>query len=160
MRNETKKVLDELHVKMKKIDDPVVNMSGGQRQGIAIGRAIYFNARVLIMDEPTAALGPEESRMVGQLIKRLKTQGVGIILISHDINDVFDLSDRLTIMAGERVVDTLLTKDTDEDEVLGYDHHWQIKTHWWSEGRDGLDNLRIPRENQMLCAQRLVGWRF
>ena len=61
MRNETKKVLDELHVKMKKIDDPVVNMSGGQRQGIEIGRAIYFNARVLIMDEPTAALGPEET---------------------------------------------------------------------------------------------------
>ena len=105
MRNETKKVLDELHVKMKKIDDPVVNMSGGQRQGIAIGRPIYFNARVLIMDEPTAALGPEETRMVGQLIKPLKTQGVGIILISHDINDVFDLSDRLTIMAGGRVVD-------------------------------------------------------
>jgi D-xylose transport system ATP-binding protein len=74
MRNETKKVLDEFHVKMKKIDDPVVNMSGGQRQGIAIGRTIYFDARVLMMDEPTAALGPEETRMVGQFIKRLKTK--------------------------------------------------------------------------------------
>jgi D-xylose transport system ATP-binding protein len=65
---------------------------------------------IIRMDEPTAALGPEETRMAGQLIKRLKTQGVGIILISHDINDVFDLSVRLTIMAGGRVVDTLLTK--------------------------------------------------
>jgi ABC-type sugar transport system ATPase subunit len=62
--------------KMKKIDDPVVNMSGGQCQGIAIGRAIYFNARVVIRDEPTAALGPEETRMVGQLIKRLENAKV------------------------------------------------------------------------------------
>jgi ABC-type sugar transport system ATPase subunit len=120
---------------------------------------IYFNARVLNMDEPTAALGPEETRMVGQLIKRLKTQGVGIILISHDINDVFDLSDRLTIMAGGRVVDTLLTKDTDEDEVLGYDHHCKSKRIGGQKAETSR-YLRIPRENQMLCAQRLVGSRF
>ena len=91
---------------MKKIDDPVVNMSGGQRQGIAIGRPIYFNARVLIMDEPTAALGPEETRMVGQLIKRLENARCRHHPDqSRHQRRVFDLSDRLTIIAGGRVVD-------------------------------------------------------
>ena len=73
-------------------------LSGGQRQSVAIARAIHFNARILIMDEPTAALGPAETAQVRDLIKQLKKEGIGIFLISHDIHDVFDLADRVSVM--------------------------------------------------------------
>jgi D-xylose transport system ATP-binding protein len=97
---------------------PVRSLSGGQRQVVAISRALHFNARVLIMDEPCAALGPEETRMVHDLVRMLKTQGVGIILISHDLPDVFALSDRLCVMKNGRTVGTYRTADVDEDAVL------------------------------------------
>ncbi|KJZ26841.1 ABC transporter ATP-binding protein, partial [Paracoccus sp. S4493] len=78
--------------------------SGGQRQVIAIARAIYFDTRVLIMDEPTAALGPSETAMVADLIRKLQADGIGIFLVSHDIHDVFDLCDRVVVMNKGRVV--------------------------------------------------------
>jgi len=98
MEVEARKVLDRLRVKIPSLRVPVSNMSGGQRQTVAIGRAVYFKARVLIMDEPTAALGPEETQKVSELIQALKAEGVGIFLISHDLHDVFDLADRVTVM--------------------------------------------------------------
>ena len=98
---------------------PVRRLSGGQRQTVAISRALYFNARILIMDEPCAALGPEETRMVGELVKKLKAEGVGIFLISHDMPDVFGLSDRLAVMKNGKMVGTYNTADVNEDEVLG-----------------------------------------
>ena len=119
MASEIQSVLERLQIKIPSIRDPVINLSGGQRQAVAIGRAIYFNARILIMDEPTAALGPQETRMVGDLIKRLKSEGIGIFLISHDIHDVFDLSDRITVLNGGKVVDTVRTQDVTKDQVLG-----------------------------------------
>ncbi|MGD9538904.1 MAG: ATP-binding cassette domain-containing protein [Alphaproteobacteria bacterium] len=119
MASETSGVLERLRIKIESIKEPVVNLSGGQRQAVAIGRAIYFNAKILIMDEPTAALGPQETRMVGSLIKRLKAEGIGIFLISHDIHDVFDLADRITVLNGGRVVDTVRTEDVTKDQVLG-----------------------------------------
>ncbi len=119
MASETQSVLARLKINIKSIRERVINLSGGQRQAVAIGRAIYFNAKILIMDEPTAALGPQETRMVGDLIKHLKTEGIGIFLISHDIHDVFDLSDRITVLNGGRVVDTVRTKDVTKDQVLG-----------------------------------------
>jgi len=82
-------------------------------------RALYFNARILVMDEPCAALGPEETRMVGDLVRQLKADGVGIFLISHDMQDVFALSDRLAVMKNGRLVGTYRTQDVTEDEVLG-----------------------------------------
>ena len=90
MEIEARKVLDRLRVKIPSLRVPVANMSGGQRQTVAIARAVYFKAKVLIMDEPTAALGPEETQKVGELIKALKAEGVGIFLISHDLHDVAD----------------------------------------------------------------------
>ena len=78
--------------------DVVEKMSGGQRQAVAIARAVHFNARILIMDEPTAALGPAETAQVRDLVAQLKAEGIGIFLISHDIHDVFDLSDRISVM--------------------------------------------------------------
>jgi D-xylose transport system ATP-binding protein len=119
MEIEARKVLDRLRVKIPSLRVPVANMSGGQRQTVAIARAVYFKAKVLIMDEPTAALGPEETQKVGELIKALKAEGVGIFLISHDLHDVSDLSDRLTVMKNGRVVGTVNTKDVSEDDVLG-----------------------------------------
>jgi D-xylose transport system ATP-binding protein len=119
MRVETRKVLDRLKVRIKSLRSPVADLSGGQRQAVAIGRAIYFNAKVLIMDEPTAALGPEETKKVGDLIRTLKSEGAGIFLVSHDLHDVFDLSDRITVLKTGRVVETVNTKDVTKDEVLG-----------------------------------------
>ena len=119
MASEIQGVLERLQIKIPSIREPVINLSGGQRQAVAIGRAIYFNAKILIMDEPTAALGPQETRMVGDLIKRLKSEGIGIFLISHDIHDVFDLSDRITVLNGGKVVDTVRTEEVTKDQVLG-----------------------------------------
>ncbi len=86
-------------------DQPVKSLSGGQRQAVAIARAVHFNARILIMDEPTAALGPAETAQVRDLVRQLKNEGIGIFLISHDIHDVFDLSDRISVMYHGRIVD-------------------------------------------------------
>jgi D-xylose transport system ATP-binding protein len=96
----------------------VVTLSGGQRQSVAIARAIHFNARILIMDEPTAALGPLESEQVRQLIRQLKKEGIGIFLISHEIHDVFDLADRITVMKTGRLVGTVRPSEVTSDEVL------------------------------------------
>ena len=86
---------------------------------MAIARAILFNARILIMDEPTAALGPQETAQVADLIKQLKAAGISIFLISHDINDVFDLADRVAVMKNGQMVGTAATGDVTKDDVLG-----------------------------------------
>lgn len=119
MDAEARKVFMRLNRNFTSMRTPVRRLSGGQRQVVAISRAIYFNARILIMDEPTAALGPEETAMVGALVRELKAQGVGIFLISHDMPDVFALSDRLAVMKNGRLVGTYNTADVTEDEVLG-----------------------------------------
>jgi D-xylose transport system ATP-binding protein len=119
MEAEARKVMGRLNPRFQRFKDPVVRLSGGQRQSVAIARAILFNARILIMDEPTAALGPQETAQVGELIKQLKAEGIGIFLISHDIHDVFDLADRVCVMKNGQVVGTAWTKDVTKDEVLG-----------------------------------------
>ena len=112
---ETMALLD-FHV--KRMDAPVSNFSGGQRQAVAIGRAVYWNARVLIMDEPTAALGVPEQRKVISLIHQLKAQGRGVIFISHNLQDIFAVSDRIIVLrrgvqAGERRI-----SETTHEEVV------------------------------------------
>lgn len=119
MEAETRKVMNRLNPNFSRFKDPVKQLSGGQRQSVAIARAIHFNARILIMDEPTAALGPAETEQVGQLIHQLKNDGIGIFLISHDIHDVFDLADRVVVMKNGAVVGTAKTTDVTKDEVLG-----------------------------------------
>ncbi|MBF6595742.1 MAG: sugar ABC transporter ATP-binding protein [Thermaceae bacterium] len=119
MELESRTILDRLRIRIPSLRVPVANMSGGQRQSVAIGRAIYFKAKCLIMDEPTAALGPEETRKVGELVKALKAEGVGIFLISHDLHDVFDLADRITVMKNGKVVGTVNTPEVSHDDVLG-----------------------------------------
>ncbi len=119
MDADARKVFARLNKNFTNVRTPVRRLSGGQRQVVAISRAIYFNARILIMDEPTAALGPEETAMVGRLVQQLKAEGVGIFLISHDMPDVFALSDRLAVMKNGKLVGTYNTHDVTEDEVLG-----------------------------------------
>ena len=119
MEAETRKIMQRLNPNFKKFAAPVSALSGGQRQSVAIARAVYFNARILIMDEPTAALGVQETEMVSQLIQQLKAEGIGIFLISHDLHDVFALSDRLTVMKNGKLVGTVRTEDVSEDDVLG-----------------------------------------
>ena len=119
MEAEARKVMGRLNPHFQRFKDPVRALSGGQRQSVAIARAILFNARILIMDEPTAALGPQETAQVGELVKKLKADGIGIFLISHDIHDVFDLADRIYVMKNGRVVGTARVADVTKDEVLG-----------------------------------------
>jgi D-xylose transport system ATP-binding protein len=119
MEHEALKVINRLNPNFKDMKKPVRAMSGGQRQTVAIARALYFNARILIMDEPCAALGPSETRMVLDTILRLKAEGIGIFLISHDMSDVFEVCDRVTVMKNGAVVDTVRVADVTEDEVLG-----------------------------------------
>lgn len=119
MESKAREVMGRLNPNFRRFKEPVKALSGGQRQSVAIARAILFNARILIMDEPTAALGPQETTQVGELIKQLKSEGIGIFLISHDIHDVFDLADRVVVMKNGKVVGSARTSDVTKDEVLG-----------------------------------------
>jgi D-xylose transport system ATP-binding protein len=118
MESETRKVMGRLNPHFTRFKTPVKSLSGGQRQAVAIARAVHFNARILIMDEPTAALGPAETAQVRNLIRQLKDEGIGIFLISHDIHDVFDLSDRVSVMYHGQIVDTVEKTAVTPDEVL------------------------------------------
>src|SRR5579863_3671369 len=118
MEAEARKVMGRLNPHFHRFKEPVKALSGGQRQSVAIARAILFNAQILVMDEPTAALGPAETAQVGELIKQLKSEGIGIFLISHDLHDVFDLADRVVVMKNGKVVGTARTSDVTHDEVL------------------------------------------
>ena len=119
MEAETRKIMGRLNPNFAKFNDPVSALSGGQRQSVAIARAVYFDARILIMDEPTAALGPHETQMVSELIQQLKAQGIGIFLISHDIHDVMQLCDRASVMKNGRLVGTVNVADVTDDDLLG-----------------------------------------
>ncbi|HEX9494924.1 MAG TPA: ATP-binding cassette domain-containing protein [Candidatus Limnocylindria bacterium] len=119
MESATRTVIKRLNPNFKNFKMPVLRLSGGQRQAVAIARAIQFNARVLIMDEPTAALGPAETAQVHALIEQLKRDGIGIFLVSHDIHDVFDLSERISVMYHGKLVGTVKKEEVTTDEVLG-----------------------------------------
>jgi D-xylose transport system ATP-binding protein len=118
MESATRKLMNRLNPRFVNFKSAVMSLSGGQRQSVAIARAIHFNATVLIMDEPTAALGPAETAQVRDLIRQLKSEGLGIFLISHDIHDVFDLSDRIGVMYHGKVVGTVRRHDVTTDQVL------------------------------------------
>ncbi|MFM8553542.1 MAG: ATP-binding cassette domain-containing protein [Acidimicrobiales bacterium] len=118
MASATRDVMKRLNPRFRNLSTPVRSLSGGQRQSVAIARAVHFNARILIMDEPTAALGPAETAQVRELIEQLKSEGIGIFLISHDIHDVFDLADRISVMMQGRLVGTVNKGSVTKDDVL------------------------------------------
>ena len=118
MEAETRKIMARLNPNFKKLKEPVSALSGGQRQSVAIARAVYFNAKILIMDEPTAALGVHETAMVAELIQELKKQGLGIFLISHDTREMMELCDRVSVMKNGQMVGTERVEDVTEDDIL------------------------------------------
>ncbi|NDV01288.1 ATP-binding cassette domain-containing protein [Pseudoroseicyclus tamaricis] len=118
MEAETRRIMHRLNPNFKKFKDPVSALSGGQRQSVAIARAVYFNARILIMDEPTAALGPQETQMVADLIQELKKDGLGIFLIDHDVHAVKQLCDRASVMKNGELVGTVDVDQVSEDDLL------------------------------------------
>ena len=104
MRREAARHFEELGIGVQSIGQPVENLSGGQRQGVAVARAATWARRLVIMDEPTAALGVKETRQVLDLILRVRERGLPVILISHDMPHVFELADRIHVMRlGRRV---------------------------------------------------------
>jgi ABC-type sugar transport system ATPase subunit len=119
MHDESKKVLDRLEIEIPSLRNLINTLSGGQRQAVAIGRSIYWNAKLLIMDEPTAALGVAEQRKVLDLVRLLRSQNIPIIIISHQMYDIFSVTDRLVVMRRGKKVAERITKQTNTDEVIG-----------------------------------------
>jgi len=118
MYDESLSVLKKLNIKVPSLRNNVRTLSGGQRQAVAISRSIYWNAKVLIMDEPTAALGVSQQQQVLDLVLSLKDHGIAIIIISHQMHDVFSVADRLIVMCrGEKVGDLIRTETTTEEIV-------------------------------------------
>ncbi|RAP40205.1 ABC transporter ATP-binding protein [Rhodovulum viride] len=118
MEAETRRIMARLNPNFRKFASPVSALSGGQRQSVAIARAVYFNARILIMDEPTAALGPQETQMVAELIGELKRQGLGIFLIDHDVHQVKALCDRAAVMKNGQLVGIVRVDEVTTDDIL------------------------------------------
>jgi simple sugar transport system ATP-binding protein len=118
MHSESRKVLRSLEIEIPSLRNIIRVLSGGQRQAVAISRSIYWDARVLIMDEPTAGLAVAEQRKVLKLVNRLKEQGIGVIIITHQLHDVFSVSDRLIVMRRGEKVGERVTKQTNPDEIV------------------------------------------
>ena len=122
MEREAARVLKEnVGIELEDITVPTHNLSGGQRQAVAIARAIYnTDLKILVMDEPTAALGPEETRNTLELMRRLKAQGISLIVISHNLDHVFAVADRVMVMRGGRVAAILDCKSSTKQDVLAH----------------------------------------
>ena len=121
MELEARKILADLHVTtVRSIRQPVASLSGGQRQSVAVAKAVMSAAKLVIMDEPTAALGVAQTRMVLDLIKRLSSQGTAVILVSHNLPDVFQVADELAILYLGRMVAQGPASDFDTQVVVEY----------------------------------------
>lgn len=120
MRKATLAGLEKTAVKIPNINNTIQNMSGGQRQCVAIARTATFASKLTIMDEPTAALGVQETAQVENIIRTLKEQGESLILVSHNMRQVFDLVDRIVVFRRGRIVANLDVKDTDGQDVVAY----------------------------------------
>lgn len=118
MLAESQEVLNQLDIHIPNLRRPIREMSGGQRQAVAIARAVYWNARLMIMDEPTAALAVPEQRKVHELVRTLRDRGVPVIIISHNLQDVFAVADRIVVMRrGRKVADRLAASMSSDDVV-------------------------------------------
>jgi ABC-type sugar transport system ATPase subunit len=118
MQDESAGILSKLDIIIPSLTQQIRNLSGGQRQAVAIARSIYWNAQLMIMDEPTAALGVAEQHKVLTLVRTLRDQGVPVIIISHNMQDVFAVADRIVILRRGKKVGELTAADTTPDEVV------------------------------------------
>lgn len=119
MRREARGVLGDLKVGIQSVNVSVKGMSGGQRQCLAISRALLWGRRIVILDEPTAALGVRESQQVLDLIKRLRDHGVSVILVSHNMQQMVTVADRVTVMRLGRTIATRTVADIDAQTIVG-----------------------------------------
>lgn len=103
---------------LRSVRQAVAGLSGGQRQAIAVAKAVMWNSKLVILDEPTAALGVAQTRQVLDLVRRLAHKGLGVIIISHNLHDVFEVADRITVLRLGRNVQEFFTRDTTQQEVV------------------------------------------
>ncbi len=118
MRERTIDLLERFGVDLPRLNDPVVKLSGGQRQTVAISRLLLRNARLVVMDEPMAALGVEEGRRVLELVRNMRERGLSVIVISHNLEHVFQLADRIAVMKNGRLIGVVETASTTRDVVV------------------------------------------
>jgi D-xylose transport system ATP-binding protein len=118
MAGETRDLLGRLKIELGSLQIPVRSLSGGQRQSVAIAKSVYFNAKLVIMDEPTAALGVRQTEKVLGLVRELRESGLAIVYISHILEDVFRVADRMVVLKNGRKVGERLTARTDRDEIV------------------------------------------
>jgi D-xylose transport system ATP-binding protein len=119
MEQNAREVTSELHIRIPSIRSRVASLSGGQRQSVAVARAVMWNSKVVLLDEPTAALGVEQTHQVKDLIKRLRERGLAVVVISHNLVDVFDVSDRIIVLRLGKRVATFQTRDVNAEQVVG-----------------------------------------
>ena len=124
--------LDELHMEqaaietleslsvmtLRSVRQPVAELSGGQRQAVAVAKAVMWNSKVVILDEPTAALGVAQTRQVLDLVKRLRDKGLAVVVISHNLHDIFDIADRITVLRLGQRVSVLQAAESSQQEVV------------------------------------------
>jgi simple sugar transport system ATP-binding protein len=118
MAKETQQLLDELDIRIDSPRQPIRDLSGGQRQGVAIGRAVHWAHRLVLMDEPTAALGVQETKRVEDIIQGLREHGRAIVIVSHSLDQVFRISDRICVLRRGKQVGVLPTRETDGDAIV------------------------------------------
>ncbi|UNC90862.1 ATP-binding cassette domain-containing protein [Candidatus Contubernalis alkaliaceticus] len=118
MKKEASKLLDSLQIDIPLLKLPVSYLSGGQRQAIAVSRAINQGGKIIIFDEPTAAMGIRESARILKLIKKLGEKGFAVIVISHNLHQVFEISDRICVLRQGQVVEDFITRNTHPDEII------------------------------------------
>jgi simple sugar transport system ATP-binding protein len=118
MRRDAQRILSSLHIDIESLDRPIEKLSGGQRQAVAIGRAVSFNPRVVIMDEPTASLALKEVEAVLELVRKLRSNGISVIFISHRLQDVFSVADRIAVLRSGELIGTYPAADATPDEIV------------------------------------------
>jgi ABC-type sugar transport system ATPase subunit len=127
MSMNSKKFLDELGININSVNEKVKNLSGGQRQSVAIARSIFFNAKLVILDEPTSAISVKETKRVLDLIRSLKNKGVSVIIVSHRMEDIFTVADRIIVLRrGVKIKDIEKEKTSIEEiirSIIGHDNN-------------------------------------
>jgi D-xylose transport system ATP-binding protein len=119
MEQRARSLLRDLHVNVPSVRVPIASLSGGQRQSAAVARAVMWDAKVVLLDEPTAALGVEQTRLVKDLVRRLRERGLGVVVISHNLADVFDVADRIIVLRLGRRTATFDVRDASQEAVVG-----------------------------------------
>jgi len=115
---ETEKLVKELDVRIPSAHATIRDLSGGQRQGVAIARATHWASKLILLDEPTAALGVAETAKVEEIVEQLKTRNIGVLIISHSLDQVFKLSDRICVLRRGKQIGIRETKKTDKNEII------------------------------------------